>query len=231
MLSVVCSTPDFSNFKKMTLKNFLLFFIVFPVTLFAQRNNPHQAVTTSKLYPAEAIETFDLRKTTKIERVFFNEDWLEGKFIFSADYNARQTFPLKYDILNQELNVDVAGAIYVVPLDSIHGFVLENSLSVNNYEFTIRRRAGEKSAEIFEIAINGENQLLIKHQAEKLNANYQPALDTGSRDEKVIKKQRFYLLDQDGHLLEIPKKKKAAESLFSQYPNAKKYLAKKQSQF
>lgn len=213
----------------MTLKNLFLFLVLFPFVLSAQRNTPHTALAPGQLQPNEAITTYDLRKRTKIERVFFNDDWSEGKFIFSDNHDSQRTFPLKYDILNQELNVDLAGSIYVVPLDSIRGFLIENSLSLNDYKFIIRKTG--KGAEIFETIVKGENQLLVKHTAEKLKADYQPALDTGSRDEKVIKKQQFYFLDKDGHLLEIPKQKKAAKVLFSGYSSAKKYLAKNKVNF
>jgi hypothetical protein len=225
------STSNFSNYFKMTLKNTLLFIFCLPLTLMAQQNAEQPAFTKAKLLPGEAIETFNLIERKTIKRVFFIDEWSEGNFLFSTNQQTRRTFPLKYDVLNQELNVDMAGSIYLVPLDSIYGFTLENLLSLKDYEFTVRKSGKGKSAEIFEVLVDGQYQLLVKHVAEKLQADYQPALDTGSRDERIVKKEYRYFIDNEGRLLEIPKKKKSAEELFSNYPSAKQYLAKNKVNF
>lgn len=209
----------------MTLKNTLLFIVFLPLTLMAQQNAEQPNFTKAKMLPGEAIETFDLIERKEIKRVFFVDDWSEGQFFFSVDQNAQRTFPLKYDILNQELNVDVAGSIYLVPLDSIYGFSLQNISGLSDHEFIIRKSAKEKKTEIFEVVVRGKHQLLVKHIAEKLKADYQPALDSGSRDERIVKKEHFYFIDKNGQLVEIPKKKKSAQALFSEYSKAKEYLA------
>lgn len=214
----------------MTLKKTFFLLLFLPTMLCAQRNGEHNAVM-AKLYPSEAVETYDLRSRKKVKRVFYYDDWMEGQFLFFDQSRAGRTFPLKYDILNQELNVDMGGSIYIVPLDSIHGFVFE-SLINKGHEFTIRKTGkGYSQATIFEVVEKGTYKLLTQHYVERLRANYQPALDTGSRDEKIVRKQAFYLIDTHGRLIEIPKKKKAAEQVMSKYKPAQKYLGKNKVNF
>ncbi|MCR9289884.1 MAG: hypothetical protein NXI23_21120 [Bacteroidetes bacterium] len=208
-----------------------LFFVLFlPILLTAQRNTKQQAVMAD-LYPTEAVETYDLRTRTEIKRVFFNQEWLEGHLLFIDGKTSNENFPIKYDILNQELNVSVGNAIYAVPLSAkTHGFILKKVIGPE-YEFRIRKIGKEVNPTIFEVAVKGKYQLFVKHYAEKIKPNYVAALDAGTRDEKAVVKELFYLLDNRGRLIEIPKKQKAAREVLGEYTSARRYLAKNKVNF
>lgn len=213
----------------------LAFLILFlPTMLFGQLNDERRAVD-ARIYPQGDVQAYDLRTRTQIKRYFLFNDWREGKFIFVDGIPTKRTFPLKYDVLNQELVVDMAGSEYVVPMDSIYGFVLDDYFKqVSGSEgliFQIRRGGKDgKKRTIYERVLDGKFRLYVGHYAEKMKPNYNAALDTGSLDEKIVKKEKFYLYD-NGRMKEIPKKRKSAEKFFAAYPAAKKYLAKHRVNF
>lgn len=213
----------------MTLKNLFFLVLFAPSTLFAQRGTDMQAVTTN-LYSGEAIETYDLRKVTKIKRVFFKEEWLDAQIVFIDENKKSKNFPVKYDILNQEINVSVQGSIYVLPTALIDGFILSDVLG-EIAEFTIFKDENKGPTGIFEVIESGKFTFLEKHSAKRIKADYQPTLDVGSKDEKAVRKNTFYLMDDRGQFFEIPTKKKLAKELFNRYPSGKKYLAKHKVNF
>ncbi|MFT4760709.1 MAG: hypothetical protein ACI9XO_000566 [Paraglaciecola sp.] len=218
------------------MKKITILFLLLPFITFGQVADDRRAID-NRLYPAGDVEVYDLRKRTKIKRFFLENNWLECQFLFLDTSKTQRTFPLKLDILNQELVVDLYGSEYIVPMDSIHGFVLEDYYSQVSgnakREFTIRRNNSKsgKRRSVFEIIVKGEYQLLVGYYAEMLKANYNAAIDVGSLDEKIVKKDKFYLIDDDGRLFEIPKKKKAAIAIFNKYPAANKFLAKNKVNF
>ena len=222
-------TADFSNFFRMTLKNMFLFLFLAPIALFAQRNTPHVAVVTNGLYPMEAVPTFDLRSKKEVKRVFLIEDWSEGKFLFSTEYQTQQTFPLKYDILNQELNVNISNSIVVAPLSLIKGFKVFDGLKPATF-LVLKPKGWNKSPSFFELLVDGEYKLLVHHYTKILPPNYNPALNSGSKNSEVKRKKDLYLL-HNGIISEVSAKKKKAKKFFAKFEALKDYFKQNDVKF
>jgi len=217
---------------KITLFIILLFL---PILIIAQRgdNQQYQALV-EELYVGEAINTFDLREQKKYDHVFLNENWQESKLIFSDGEVSLRTFWLKYDILNQELNIRIGEeTIYIVPKDRIRGFVFLSNIEkkiLKETRFLISQK-GKTKGNIYEVIIDGNYALAAFHKADKLKPNYIPALDTGNLSEKIVTKKTYFLVTNKKKIVEIPKKKRSAEKLFKKYAPARKYLDKNKVNF
>lgn len=209
----------------------ILFFL--PTFVIAQGNNQYQVVLEN-LYAGEAINTYDLRERKEYNQVFLNEDWQKSKLIFSDNEVSSRTYWLKYDILNQEVNIRIGEeAIYIVPKNRIHGFIFLSDIDkkiLENSQFMVSQKRKTKG-DIYEIIVDGKYSLAILHEAEKLKSNYIPALDTGNISEKIITKKKFFLITDKKAAIEISKKKKSATKLFNKYTPSKEYLKKNKVNF
>lgn len=210
---------------------YVVFFFI-PCLLVAQRNTPHE-LGLDGLYPAEAVNTFDLRERTTIKQAFLNEEWMTGMLISAEGDVSKKEFLVKYDFLNQELNVNISQVAYVAPNSAIGGFILKGlqGTSFEDRKFVFDKPKGwKKRKTFFEIIETGAIELRMHYYAEKLKPNYIPALDVGDINEKIVKKNYHYLKDKNG-FFKIPTKKKAAIKFFQAYPRAKTYLKKNKVNF
>ena len=183
-------------------------------------------VTADELTHPVTIRTFDLEQQTLIHQHFYNSGWLDAK-IFKAE--ATKGFPamIKFDILNQQVNFLLRNQAMVAASRKINSFTFTKSkkkfigLVPQNWK-------GRKV--FFESILEGKYTLLLYHEGIKKKPDYDPILGTGSKDEKIIEKQTYYLL-QDEKVFKIPSKKKAAIKFFEQYINAADYVKRHKVNF
>lgn len=168
-----------------------------------------------------SMEPFDLTASVKIHKHFYNNEWLAAHILGNENVEGKDLM-IKYDILNQELNVNIKNVAMVAPNDVMAGFVF---LGINQKFICIKPKNWEKEKSFFEVHEEGEYSLLSFHNATKIKPNYNTALDAGNKDEKIVQKETFYLL-KAGKIFEIPRKKKAATNFFNKYSKARKYLKK-----
>ena len=221
------SLPMFFTFFYMSFyKSLLLFCFCIPMVLMAQRSDDNQIIM-SDLYPGEAVETFDLRERKMVGQSFFNENWLFGHFVFDDGSLSKGDYLLKYDLLNQELIVNLNGSVYVVPTENISGFILKNNIQTTvklpEYVFVFSKLKGLPGRTILEKVIEGEFGLYILHHVTQLKPNYVPALDAGNLNTKIVKKNKCFLWTK-GKFLEIPTRKKQAVKFFGKYATARQYM-------
>lgn len=207
-------------------KILLLVCFFIPVVLVAQRNDDNQVIMAD-LYPGEAVETFDLRKRNIKGQPFFNENWLFGHFVFDDGSLSKGGYLLKYDLLNQELIVNLDGSVFVVPTGNISGFTLKNNIQTTvklpEYVFVFSKLKELPGRTILEKVVEGKFGMYILHHVTQLKPNYVPALDAGSLNTKIVKKDRYYLWTK-GKFLEIPTRKKKAVKFFGKYAIAREYM-------
>lgn len=207
----------------------VLFFaaILIFCTAYSQADETSPDVTWDQMNDLAAgsdVETFDLRKRDKIFRVFLDVNWLDGWFISHDLTETTRTTPIKYDILNQEINFLIGDQAYVMPTESIKGFVL-NSVAGGNFrqiEFTVLPDYKRKNQlQIYEVAVKGDYSLLVEHDAEKNAADYIPSLDLGSVSEGIDFKTRFFVQDPSGEIHKVKGRKRPGRKLFESFENGK----------
>ncbi len=176
-------------------------------------------VTANELTHPVTIKTFDLEERTLIHQHFYNSAWLDAK-IFKAESSKGFPAMIKFDILNQQINFLLRNQAMVAASRKINSFIFTKSkkkfigLVPKNWK---RRKV------FFESIVEGKYTLLLYHEAIKQKAEYHPVLNTGSKSEKIVEKQTYYLL-QDGKVFRVPTKKKAAIKFFGNYINAADYM-------
>ena len=221
----IATCPFISSFLVMikVLGKFILLTLLMNATpVEAQRSDQHKLVMDD-LYPAEAVESFDLRTRKKIDQYFLFADWHKGT-LFMKDGRASKTqHYLKYDILNNEVNVNIEGSPYVVPSKLLAGFEIEDANGDVHHFVRAPLPTGRRDRVFFREEVKGDFDFLVYYKTERLPANYVAALDAGSLDQRVTSKEEFFIRWNE-KILEIPTKKKSAIKFFAQFPGAHDYL-------
>lgn len=201
---------------------FLILFIV-PLVLSAQRDTQYSLITTD-LYPTESINTFDIRERSQILQSFLYDEWMDGQVIFSGNIVSKQVYSLKYDVLNQQLDILMDGNVFEVPKNKIVGFLLQSPVGPAGQKFVLLKEETQPERIILEVIVQGKYSLLEYHFVERLRSNYVAALDAGDRNEKLVNRESLFFVDDKQRLQALPKKNKEALRFFNKYPVAKQYL-------
>lgn len=206
--------------------------LIFVLTLFlpaflsAQVGVDDKKARLNAVTSNEAIEMFDLTERISIRKFFYNTEW-KAAHILGNEQVAGKDLLIKYDILNQQINVNIQQVAMVASNRVLSGFVF---LGTRQKFIYIEPGNWTKGKTFFEVLEEGEYALLVHHSAKKLKANYNAALDTGSKSETITQKEAYYVMKAD-KVFEIPQKKKAAEKFFSKYSKATKYLKNNKVKF
>jgi hypothetical protein len=166
-------------------------------------------VETNGLRPTDLVYGIPLPPGKVIGDSYLNTQWLRSSFMM---YNIDRTFEnykIRYDIRTNELEVKTPTQVKVLPGDRVRNFAVTDSLNINTLfyangkDFTLD---GKKQSGFFEVMEDGKIALLKKTEIEIKKADYNPALHIGSLDEKILKKDSYYVL-KGTELQEVRKKK------------------------
>ncbi len=210
-------------------KSTLLLLLVPTACLLGQRSDVHKLILND-LYPGEGVETFDLRERKIPSAYYFRDDWLYGRILFDEDRESASEYTLKYDLLNQELvvNIDDEGS-FVIPMNLIRGFVLKDRNPGRIHEYVFKYHEldiNNPGAEIGLHIADGHFTLVKYFFVDELPATYVPALDAGSLDRKLVMKEKYFLIEDD-HVTEIPRQRNKAKRIFEVFDGAERYLKEK----
>ena len=195
--------------------------------LLSLASNAQQEVTENELaenfYVGKSYATFDNRAEGRVYRHFFQDDWAQGKFIFSDTSFSHDDYSLKLDLLSNQLFISVNNSIYGVP-QSLLGFTLNyknaEDAPVTTTFYLLKYKGKLKP---FELKVQGEYSFFIQHKAEKIKSNYIKGLEKGNFDERVSVKNKYFY-HYKGELIRIPKRQKKFTKLFFKNKTAIKYL-------
>jgi len=175
----------------------------------------------------DAIESFNLGEVKSFNQYFLNDNWSIAQ-ILGNDKVESKLFLVKYDVLNQQLLVEINNTPMIVSNNKLSGFLISRTEQRFIYARPTDWNTGGSFFE--ELAVKDSLSLLARHFAIKTKPNYNQALDFGDRNEKVILKEDYYFKSGDV-VLEIPNKKKEAIVFFSQFAGTKDYIAKNKINF
>lgn len=219
---------------KMIWRIFLVMLVAFDVGVAQKEVTPDVTWDQmNELILGADVETFDMRPRAVIFRVYYDEIWRDGQFIVDGA-PSKHTCPIKYDILNQEVNFLVGSVPYVMPAARIDGFILTEMKSGEemNHEFVVvPHPRKEDKHDIYEVAVKGDVEFLVEHDADKSAPDYIPSLDLGSVDENITIKRRFFIRDTTGEIQKVPRGKRAGTKFFKDYPGASEYLEQNEVSF
>ena len=140
-----------------------------------------------------------------------------------------------YDMKRKKLGLDaVAGLLILKESDQLYKVL--NSDYVDEFTLTEygkeRKFVHERSMSMFlEVLVDKDFKLLAKRSKKVVKANYQGGFSANRPyDEITEEKSEYYIIDVDGDLVELGKKKKSILSGLSKVPVAKDYLKNNQDQ-
>lgn len=171
-----------------------------------------------------------------IGTIYMDDNWNMGE-IHLLNKQVVKGFPLKYDIKNNTVEVKVYSKIKVCPIGIItkfnwkgkDQFKTKEFVNCKGYEF----KDGTPLIGFFETIYNPEqrHKLFAKTNLRVIKPDYNIALDIGDRDSKIVKKNQYYLID-DNTVFLIEKNKRKSLILFQEKaPLIKRFMKKNKLKF
>ncbi|HYG20554.1 MAG TPA: hypothetical protein VD816_16555 [Ohtaekwangia sp.] len=162
---------------------------------------------------------------------YFDENWNTGSFLL---YNQKvvENYPIRFDIEANEIDIKVKDQVKVIRGDQVKSFTWKDAdlqrplYFLNAKDF--KTAEGVPFTGFLQVMSDGAMPLFKRTYVVVRKATYNMALDMGSKDDKITKKNDFYIL-QDGKLVKMPSSKKKLLPFFGeQAPAIDKLIKEKQ---
>ena len=144
--------------------------------------------------------------------------WRNANILLYDKEKLIEGYPVRYDIYLDELEIKGKNGIKVLAGNKVKSFVWMDSFTkvpvyfINGNAF--RNEIDVPFAGFLQVLTEGSVPLLKRTYIDIKKADYNIALNVGSQDEKILKKNKFYALMND-KLLELPGSRKKFISLFN----------------
>jgi len=139
---------------------------------------------------------------------YLDKKWNRANILLYQSETMIEGYPVKYDVKNDLLEIKSATGIKVLEGRKIKNLVWIDSLTTQPHYFVNGgeyRFEGTKSMGLMEVLVDGELPLMKRAEVNVKKANYNPALDVGSKDMKIYIKEIF-LYASNGELVKIKSK-------------------------
>lgn len=192
---------------------------IFPSSLIAQDS---LAANQAGQMPGGHSGLFLMNKKVASKTVgttYLDDNWNQGH-IQLVGGQVVENFPLKYDIKNNVIEVKSDSEIKVCPSNIVSNFYWRNKETSKIVQFVncqdYKIRSGGPLVGFFEVVSdpNQLHKLFVKTNLVTIKPDYNVALSVGDRDTKIVKKEQYYLSNNDTVQL-ITKNKKKSLALFS----------------
>lgn len=188
----------------------------------AQPGSGALTLDISDIYVASDIETFDHRDKELEYNAFITEDWEQADLI-SANNQIVSKYLLKYDPYVQKIYLKNGSDMIAIPPTYIKGFILKTSSKDRSFE---KFKLEGKTFEFLELIEKGEISLYKRFETSLLRSNYNPLLDAGNFNDRVIIKEKYFLY-KDENFTELPsKRKKSLKYFISKNSKCKDFIKK-----
>ena len=217
------------------MKNSLLFlllpFFLSFNSVYAQPIAATDTLDLDEIFSGEklSLSTFSDKKNTIW--YYWNKQSAEAAILLK-DGKSIAGFPVKYDLLNKVLEIEVGYSAKILAEDQIREFYIDyegkrrHFINFNDYFET-----GGVQKGMYQLLYKGNLNLLTQSEAIFINPGYKPQANAGNQEDKMTVVQHFFLYD-GVRLWEIPKNKSKATGLFQQFkPDVKKYIKEFMSDF
>ncbi len=187
----------------------LIIFVGFLLQINAQDAGGLFTLDIEDLYIAANVETFDLR-TKEIEyNTQITEDWTQADVITNNDL-VIDKYLIKYDPLAKKLFLKEGMDVLAIPPTYIKAFILKSDQGNRFFE---KFNLSNPGLEFLELLVKDQISLYLRYETSYLKSNYNPILDAGNYNDKVVLKEKYYLFI-NGLLEEIPTNKKKLKEYF-----------------
>ncbi len=204
----------------------IFIFLIFVSKSYAQSvvpNNIRATNTLERLFDLAGISNSDmlygipLPEGKVIGDTYLDLHWKNSTILLYEKDKLIEGYPVRYDIYLDELEIKAKNGIKVLKGNKIKSFVWVDSLTqVPSYFMNGKEFKNEDNVSFtgfFQVVSDGSLPLFKKTLIEVKKANYNVQFNVGSPDDKILKKQHFYVVKGD-QAMEIPTSKKKLLPLF-----------------
>jgi hypothetical protein len=144
--------------------------------------------------------------------------WRNANILLYDKEKLIEGYPVRYDIYLDELEIKGKNGIKVLTGNKIKSFVWMDYFT-NSPVYFINGKAFRNESDVpftgfLQVLSEGPVPLLKRTYIDIKKADYNIALNVGSRDDKILKKNKFYALMND-KVIELPGSRKKFVSLFN----------------
>ena len=206
----------------------ILIFLAFVSTSYCQSvvpNNIRATNTLERLFDLGGLDNADmlygipLPEGKVIGDTYLDTRWKNATILLYEKEKLLEGYPVRYDIYLDELEIKAKNGIKVLKGNKIKSFVWVDSLSkAPTYFMNAKEFKNEDNVRLigfFQVLTDGSLPLFKKTTVEVKKADYNVQFNVGSRDDKILKKQDFYLV-KAAQVIEIPAAKKKLVPLFGE---------------
>lgn len=134
-----------------------------------------------------------------------------------------KNYLIRYDIYRDEVVFETDNGYRVLPGAKIKSFALFDSIT-SGYRYFVRGKfltgnSNEVYDGFFEVLNEGKVSLLKRYSVVLKKADYRADLNVGNRENRILKKHEYFLL-QSSNLILLPKSKKKFYAVFEKHTDA-----------
>ena len=195
--------------------------------------------TIEKLTDFRGLETGEmlfgipLTEGKVIGDTYLDTKWKTGSIMLYDKEKLIDRYPIGYDIYTNELDIKAGQQVKVIAGNKIKSFSwIDSSYTepvyfINACDF--KNEEGTQFRGFFQVLVDGPLPLLCKTDIVVRKADYNVQMNVGSKDDKILKKEKYYYL-KDGKALEVPGSKKKMLALFGEHAiTIEKYIKENRS--
>ncbi len=195
--------------------------------------------TIEKLTDFRGLETGEmlfgipLTEGKVIGDTYLDTKWKTGSIMLYDKEKLIERYPIRYDIYTNELDIKAGQQVKVIAGNKIKSFSwIDSSYTepvyfINACDF--KNEEGTQFRGFFQVLVDGPLPLLCKTDIVVRKADYNVQMNVGSKDDKILKKEKYYYL-KDGKALEVPGSKKKMLALFGEHAiTIEKYIKENRS--
>lgn len=165
----------------------------------------------------EMIYGIPLPAPKVIGDTYIDEEWKKGAFLMYGNDKSIEGYEIRYDLDKQELEVRTSTGVKVVGGNQVKSFLTldpdeaEPWIFINAREF--KPDHGLRFNGFLQVLQDGNYALVSGYAIKVKRPDYNEAMNVGSRDYKIYKKEEMFFVRQ-GTLFRLPAKKKEFLSIF-----------------
>lgn len=199
MRSFLCSMATF------------LFIGLFNPYLMAQGNLPAvQYMLDKNVNPGQVLDELPPPEVGLEGTTYLYTHWYQGD-IFLKNGKSIVNYPMKIDLYNAFVEVKGPDMVRICAFELIDQLQLYDPFERDTLIFVHAGRydfaGGTPVAGLLRIIYRGRSMVFAHTHTEILGATYVPAVDMGSRNDKIVKETKYYLLGLEGRIVPLASNK------------------------
>ncbi len=214
------------NFELQTLKKILLtcMISVFTYGLSAQ-GNVVVGGTASVPFSRGASKTSKIKEIAYQKKLvgsfYLNDEWALTDVFLNNDNMVIRDIKTRIDLRNRVLEIKTKDDTLVLPTYRIKKFLIKESATL----FVTENVVKSSTKGFYQVVVDDEFTLLSHPDVKITPSDYNIITNTGSRDDKIIKKESFYLFS-DGSLMLLNRSRSKFKKQFSENERAIEFFGK-----